>query len=128
MIFSQKLVVCFLSLAAVLEPVVGASLKAKHTKCKTPGIRKEWRELGASGQKAYADAIKVNNVQLVRFLRGTVLTSTVSLQCASSLPHDPSLSPTGATPGVQPIFTNSSKYDDAVYTYVGTCRDMERAS
>ena len=36
----------------------------------------------------------------------------------SSLPHDPSLKPTGATPGLQPISLNSSRYDDVVYACV----------
>ncbi|KDQ13283.1 hypothetical protein BOTBODRAFT_66799 [Botryobasidium botryosum FD-172 SS1] len=73
--------------AAVAHPV--------NSGCKSLAIRKEWRALGYEGQKAYVDAIK----------------------CLSALPHDPSLSPTGATP-LQPLDANSSRYDDVVYTHM----------
>ncbi|KDQ13278.1 hypothetical protein BOTBODRAFT_33608 [Botryobasidium botryosum FD-172 SS1] len=83
----------FVILACALGSTV--AIPSKPT-CQNPGVRKEWRALGYSGQKAYVDAMK----------------------CLSSLPHDPSLSPTGATPGLPPLDKNSSRYDDVVYTHM----------
>ncbi|KAF8342262.1 Di-copper centre-containing protein [Cantharellus anzutake] len=86
-------------MAILLAHAVSAALAAPqphHSKCKNPGIRKEWRSLGFKGQKAYVDAIK----------------------CLTSLPHDPSLKPTGATPGLPPVRPGTSRYDDVVYTHM----------
>jgi hypothetical protein len=44
-------------------------------------------------------------------------TETSCFQCLSHLPHE-TLVPTGATPGLPPILTNSSLYDDVVYVCV----------
>ncbi|KAF9507192.1 hypothetical protein BS47DRAFT_1377967 [Hydnum rufescens UP504] len=76
-----------------MEPSAAAEFLAKCTK---PALRKEWRALPYAHQKHFIYAIK----------------------CLSSLPHDPGLNPTGATPGVPPIAPNSSRYDDVVYTHM----------
>lgn len=92
------------------------TLVAAHgSTCKNPAIRKEWRSLGHSGQKAYADAIKVRLMQ-----QSYLIGAKCALQCLSRLPHNASLTPTGATPGLPPMLSNSSRYDDVVYTYVCT--------
>lgn len=52
--FLSILSLCLFAAAAVATP-----LSSRHPKCHKPNVRKEWRSLGASGQKAYADAIKV---------------------------------------------------------------------
>ncbi|KAF8342253.1 Di-copper centre-containing protein [Cantharellus anzutake] len=85
----------------IIASVVATALAAPgswRNKCKNPRVRKEWRSesLGYNGRKAFVDAIK----------------------CLSSLPHDPGLKPTGATPGLPPIRADSSRYDDFVYTHM----------
>lgn len=82
--------------------------------CKKPIVRKEWRSLGYDGQKAYTDAIKVDR----RWQTSSGPFNWPSTQCLSNLPHNASLTPTGATPGIQPVISNSSRYDDVVYTWV----------
>jgi len=75
--------------------IVSLSSGTATPKCVKPSIRKEWRALGYDGQRAYINAVK----------------------CLSHLPHE-TLVPTGATPGVLPIVTNSSLYDDVVYVHI----------
>lgn len=82
----------FTFLLALLPLLVGAN------RCDNPQIRKEWRTLSWSEQKAYMDAIK----------------------CLASLPHDNNLKPlvplnTSQIPLVNP---NSSYYDDFVYIHM----------
>ncbi|KAB5589174.1 Tyrosinase tyrosinase: common central domain containing protein [Ceratobasidium theobromae] len=68
----------------------------KNGACLKPAQRREWRTLSKAEQKEFVDAIK----------------------CMRGLPHDPKLTPTGGTPGLPPVNTSSSLYDDFVYTHM----------
>jgi tyrosinase len=81
--------------------IIGVSSGTAGSKCERPSLRKEWRSLGYDGQKAYIDAVK----------------------CLSHLPHE-TLVPTGATPGLPPIRTNSSLYDDVVYVHMDATKSV----
>lgn len=46
-------------LVLLFASIIGISTGTALPTCKTPAVRKEWRDLGRDGQKAFADAIKV---------------------------------------------------------------------
>ncbi|KAG9074023.1 hypothetical protein FS749_014464 [Ceratobasidium sp. UAMH 11750] len=65
-------------------------------KCQKPDVRNEWRELTDGQKKAFIKAVK----------------------CLGKLPHESSLAITGATPGLPPVNTSSSRFDDFVYAHM----------
>jgi tyrosinase len=48
------------ALALLSTCIFGLSSGTATPKCKQPAVRKEWRELGPEGQKAFTEAIKAS--------------------------------------------------------------------
>ncbi|QRV80542.1 tyrosinase [Ceratobasidium sp. AG-Ba] len=67
----------------------------KNITCTAPSVRKEWRDLKDREKKAFLDAVK----------------------CLGRKPHG-KLTLSNATAGVPPYNSNSSLYDDFVYTHI----------
>jgi len=66
--------------------------------CNNPKVRQEWRSISSDDRAAWLNAIK----------------------CLAKLPHDPSVAPTvdPTLSVIPPMTTNSSYYDDFVYTHM----------
>ncbi|GAB1524889.1 hypothetical protein RhiTH_008045 [Rhizoctonia solani] len=68
----------------------------QNAQCEKPAERREWRTLDRSERKAFIDAVK----------------------CLGELPHNPKLTPVGATPDIPSMNLSSSYFDDFVYVHI----------
>ncbi|CAE6400376.1 unnamed protein product [Rhizoctonia solani] len=78
------------------ETPLEAKLPVHSLQHETLSERREWRTLDRSERKEFIDAVK----------------------CLGRLPHDPNITPSGATPNIPSMNTSASYYDDFVYVHI----------
>lgn len=91
--FSHILFLSPLALQAIAFP---SHLESRAGPCRKPSVRQEWRNFSKQQKTAWIDAFK----------------------CLESKPHDPTLQPVPSAPGLPPMNTTGSLYDDFTYVHI----------